>query len=63
MVKVKNRSNGVVSEFTDKQWNEIKDDPKWARTFTVEEPKKKPVEAQKLEAEKSSKKVEKNDDK
>lgn len=63
MVKVKNKSNGVVSEFTDKQWNDIKDDPKWARTFTVVEPKKKPVEAQKLEEAKSAKNVEKNDDK
>lgn len=64
MIKVKNRSNGVESEFTNDRWNEIKNDPKWSKTFQVmDAPVKKPAEAQKLADAKTAGNAAKNDPK
>lgn len=60
MVTVRNKSNDVESTFTDKEWDAIKDSPRWTRTFTVIEPKRKPAEVQDKEESKSSQKAEKN---
>lgn len=40
--QIKNRANGIVSTFTQAQWDKIKNDPQWQNTFqdvTPETPK------------------------
>lgn len=46
MVKVKNKSNGVESEFTNESWNAVKKDPRWSRVL-IETESVKPIEIRK----------------
>lgn len=49
-IKVKNRSNGKQSEFTQTRWEEIQKDPQWAGVFVaVDLPAAKPAEVKALE--------------
>ena len=49
-IKVKNTSNGVESEFTEKQWADLQQSPQWAGVFTVIEQPKEPKEVTALKS-------------
>lgn len=43
-IRVKNTTNGVESEFTEKQWADAQNNPQWAGVFTVIEQPTEPKE-------------------
>lgn len=63
MVRVKNNSTGVESNFTDAEWENVKNNPMWKDVFTVVQaadiPKVIPKELQNL-GKKEDKKAETN---
>ena len=49
MVKVKNRSNGKQSKFTDAEWARISKDPQWAGVFIEVKEARVPKEVRDLQ--------------
>lgn len=50
MVKVKNRSTQVVSQFTDAEWSRISNDPQWSGVFEQVKEVRVPKEVRDLQS-------------
>lgn len=59
-IKVKNRSNGVVSEFTTQEWENVKNSDRWSGVFEEMKPAT-PSEIKNLEAPESGQKSTQSD--
>ena len=58
MVTVKNKANGVISVFTEQEWEEINNNPAWKNTFQVVKFGREDHDFPELKKQKTTKKTE-----